>query len=151
MLELTDYAERYLVDRFATLPGVAHGAPERRAPLRDARLARSREALAARQLTVADVGSALRRENVELPGRPARVAQREFTLRTDTGLRTEEDFRQLVIGRGPDGYLVRLGEVADVRLAAENERSVSRSNGSRGLTMAISRSRRRTCSKSRSA
>ena len=55
--------------------------------------------------------------------------EREFTLRTDTNLRTEEDFRNLVVGRGPDGYLVRLGEVAEVRLASEDDRSISRSNG----------------------
>ncbi len=38
--------------------------------------------------------------------------QREFTLRTETSLRSEDDFRNLVIGRGQDGYLVRLGDVA---------------------------------------
>ena len=30
--------------------------------------------------------------------------QREFTLRTETGFRTEENFRQLAVGRGADGY-----------------------------------------------
>ena len=41
------------------------------------------------------------------------------------------------MGRGPDGYLVRLDEVADVRLAAENERSLSRSNGVPGISIAV--------------
>ena len=96
-----------------------------------------REALAARQLTVADVEAALRRENVQLPAGRLESSQREFTLRTDTGLATEQEFRQLAVGRGPDGYLVRLDEVADVRLAAENERSVSRSNGVPGISVAV--------------
>ena len=63
--------------------------------------------------------------------------EREFTLRTDTNLRTEMDFRNLVVGRGADGYLVRLSEVAEVRLASEDDRSISRSNGVVGLSMAI--------------
>src|SRR5690606_15091647 len=64
--ELTDYAERYLVDRFSTLDGVARvrvGGDQAYAM----RVWLDREALAARDLTVADVEQALRAENVELP------------------------------------------------------------------------------------
>jgi multidrug efflux pump len=136
ILELTDYLNRYLVDQFSTLDGVAsvrvNGA--RRYAMRVWLL---RENLAARQLTVADVEGALQRENVELPAGRLESAQREFSLRTDTNLRNEEDFRDLVVGRGPDGYLVRLGEVAEVRLASEDDRSISRTNGQSGTSMAI--------------
>jgi multidrug efflux pump len=136
MLEITDFMERYLVDQFATLEGVAsvrmNGA--RRYAMR---VWLSRENLAARQLTVADVENALLRENVELPAGRLESREREFALRTDTNLRTEEDFRSLVVGRGADGYLVRLGEVAEVRLASDDDRSLSRSNGAIGLSMAI--------------
>ncbi len=123
MLEITDYMERYLVDQFATLEGVAsvrmNGA--RRYAMR---VWLSRENLAARQLTVADVENSLLRENVEIPAGRLESREREFALRTDTNLRTEEDFRSLVVGRGPDGYLVRLGEVAEVRLASDDDRSI---------------------------
>src|SRR6188768_211100 len=136
MLELTDYMERYLVDQFSTLDGVAsvrmNGA--RRYAMR---VWLQRENLAARQFTVTDVENALLRENVEIPAGRLESREREFSLRTDTNLRTEEDFRNLVIGRGPDGYLVRLGEVAEVRLASDDDRSLSRSNGEIGLSMAV--------------
>ena len=136
MLELTDYMERFLVDQFSTLDGVAsvrmNGA--RRYAMR---VWLQRENLAARQLTVADVENALLRENVEIPAGRLESREREFSLRTDTNLRTEEDFRNLVVGRGADGYLVRLGEVAEVRLASDDDRSISRSNGIIGLSMAI--------------
>jgi multidrug efflux pump len=136
MLEITDFMERYLVDQFATLEGVAsvrmNGA--RRYAMR---VWLSRENLAARQLTVADVENSLLRENVELPAGRLESREREFSLRTDTNLRSEEDFRNLVVGRGPDGYLVRLGEVAEVRLASDDDRSLSRSNGAIGLSMAV--------------
>jgi len=136
VLELTDYADRVLAERLGVVPGVARvrlsGA--RRYAMR---VWIDREALAARQLTVIDIENALRRENVQLPAGRLESSQRELTLRTETGLNTGQDFSQLAIGRGPDGYLVRLGEVADVRLAAENERSVSRSNGVPGISMGI--------------
>jgi multidrug efflux pump len=135
-LELTEYAERFLVDRFASVPGVAQvrmsGA--RRYAMR---VWLDREALAARQLTVGDVETALRNENVELPAGRIESREREFTLRTDTALDSEEDFGQLVVGRGPDGYLVRLAEVARVRLAAEDVRTLARADGLPGISLGI--------------
>ena len=136
VLELTDYADRVLVERLGVLPGVARVRINggRRYAMR---VWIDREALAARQLTVVDIENSLRRENVQLPAGRLESSQRELTLRTETGLNTEQDFRSLVIGRGPDGYLVRLAEVADVRLAAENERSLSRSNGVPGISVGV--------------
>jgi multidrug efflux pump len=96
-----------------------------------------RHALAARQLTVEDIEAALRAENVELPAGRIESLEREFTLRTDTGLRTPQDFRQLVVGRGEGGYLVRLDEVADVELAAEDVRNIGRSDGVTGVSLGI--------------
>jgi len=136
MLDLTDYAERNIVDRLSTVPGVASVGIQggRRYSMR---VWIDRQALAARQLTVTDIEDALRRENVELPAGRIESRTREFSLRTMVGLETEEDFRNLVIERGADGHLVRLGELADVRLAAENERSYSRLNGQPGLMLQV--------------
>ena len=64
--ELTDYADRYLVDRFSVLDGVARvriGGGQFYAM----RIWLDRRELAARNLTVADVEAALRAENLELP------------------------------------------------------------------------------------
>ncbi|MGH8189529.1 MAG: efflux RND transporter permease subunit, partial [Steroidobacteraceae bacterium] len=135
-LELTDYAERYLVDRFSVVAGVAQVriGGERRYAMR---VWLDRQALAARQLTVQDIENALRAENVELPAGRIESTQREFTLRTDTGLYTPDDFRRLTIGRGQDGYLVRLGEVATIELAAEDLRTISRSNGESGVSLGM--------------
>jgi len=135
-LELTDYVTRHLVDRFSAVPGVAvvrlSGA--RRYAMR---IWLDRDALAARRLTVTDVEDALRRENVELPAGRIESREREFTLRTDTNLTEEADFRELAIGKGADGYVVRLGDIARVTLAAEDERSLSRSDGVPGVSVGI--------------
>jgi multidrug efflux pump len=135
-LELTDYAERYVVDRFAALPGVArvrlNGA--RRYAMR---IWVDRTALAARGMTVNDIEAALSRENVQIPAGRIESEAREFVLNTATGFETAEDFRALIVGRGPDGYLVKLSDVADVELAAENERTISRTNRISGVSIGI--------------
>ncbi len=136
MLEATDYVERNIIDRLSTVPGVARvgiGGGRRYAM----RIWVDRQALAARRLTVADIEAALRRENVELPAGRLQSGTREFSLRTLVGLENEQDFRNLVIARGEDGHLVRLGEVANVQLAAESERQATRFNGRIGVGISI--------------
>jgi multidrug efflux pump len=135
-LEITDYAERYIIDRLSTVPGVSRAtlSGSRRAAMR---VWIDRQALAARALTVGDIESSLRRENVLLPAGRIESQQREFSLRTEVGLETAEDFRNLVIGRSSEGHMVRLGEVADVRIAPENDRSLMRTNGRPGVGIGI--------------
>jgi len=127
-LELTDYANRYLVDRLSVLPGVARvrvgGGLEY-----SMRIWLDRDKLAARQLTVTDVEDALRAENVELPAGGIESVSRQFTARIERGYQNEEDFRQLVVARGENGYLVRLGDVARVEKAAVEDRTMFRGNG----------------------
>ena len=137
-LELTDYANRVLVDRLATVPGVSEVRifGERRYAMR---IWLDKNALAARGLTVADVEDALRRENVELPSGRVESRDRELTVRTESGLTTPEQFRTLVVsGRGA-GYAVRLGEVAKVERAAANLRSSVRANGRSAIGISILR------------
>lgn len=127
-LELTDYANRYLVDRLSVLPGVARvriGGGLDYAM----RIWLDRDKLAARGLTVGDVEEALRSENVELPAGGIESVTRQFTARIDRGYLDEEDFRQLVVARGDNGYLVRLGDLARIEKGAVEDRTLFRGNG----------------------
>jgi multidrug efflux pump len=126
--ELTDYARRYLVDRFSVLDGVARvrvGGNQTYAM----RVWLDRNALAARGLTVADIEGALRAENVELPAGSVESLERQFSVRTERSFQTPEQFARLVVARGTDGYLVRLGDVARVERGTEEDRTVFRGNG----------------------
>ncbi len=133
---LTDYANRYILDRITVVPGVA-AVQITGAQKYSMRIWLDRRALAARQLTVQDVESALRRENVELPAGRLESEQREFTLRTDTGMLTEQDFRNLIVGRGANGYLVPLSEVATVNVGPEDVRTVSRRAGRPDVSLQV--------------
>ena len=126
-MEMTDYTERYIADRFAVIPGVANAAVFGARPAM--RIWLDRLALAARNLTVSDIESALRRENVELPAGRIESFDRELTVRIGRNFTTAEDFRALVIRRGEDGYPIRLGEVAQVEVAPQDHRAIYRANG----------------------
>ena len=126
--EITDYAERYLVDQYSTLDGVARvrvGGGLSYAM----RIWLDRMSLASRNLSVADVEQALRAENIELPAGSLESDQRLFKARISRNFNQPEDFAQLVLAEGENGYLVRLGDVARVELGLVEERTLFRGNG----------------------
>jgi multidrug efflux pump len=127
-MELTDYAERYLVDRFSSIDGVARiQIGGQRTPAM--RVWLDRRAIAARGLTVSDIERAVRTENVETPAGSLTSQDLIFTARIDRPFRTPEEFSQLVVAKGDDGVVVRLGDVARVEFGAEEDRSIFRGNG----------------------
>ena len=137
-MELTDYADRYVVDRLSALDGVARvqlGGSQRYAM----RIWLDRDAMAARGITASDVESALRSENVELPAGRIESETRDFTLRVERGYRKPEQFAQIPLRKGADGYVVRLGDVAQVELGAEERRSYLRSNAQPNVGLGIVR------------
>ena len=135
-LELSDYAERYVVDRLSSIDGVAQvrvGGQQRYSM----RVWLDREALAARGLTVNDVENALRRENVELPAGSIESQDRDFTLRVMRGYQEPGDFAELTLAKGADGYLVRLGDVARVERGSSERRAYFRGNGQPNIGLGI--------------
>ena len=127
-MDLTDYTERYIADRFAVIPGVANASVFGARPAM--RVWIDRLALAARNLTVNDIETALRREKSGTAGGAYReTLNRELTVRVARGFETASDFQRLVITRGEDGHLVRLGEVARVEVAPRDHRAIYRANG----------------------
>jgi len=135
-LELSDYAARYLEDRFATVSGVSqiYLGGEREPAMR---VWLDRSALAARQLTVEDIEDAIEAQNTERPAGRLESERRDFSLRTLRPFRTTEDFEQLVVAHGADGYPVRLADVARVEVGPVEPRGVFRANGANALGIGI--------------
>ncbi|RMH91026.1 efflux RND transporter permease subunit [Lysobacter pythonis] len=135
-LQLTDYAQRYVIDQLSSLPGVARvylGGGQRYAM----RVWLDADALAARGLTAADVETALRAENVELGAGRIESKDRDFILRVARDYTSDEAFAAMPVGRGGDGYVVRLGDVAKVRLESAERRSYYHSNGEEAVGLGI--------------
>lgn len=137
-MQLSDYVDRNIVDRFSSIDGVARVSigGEARPSMR---IWLQPEKLAAFRLTPGDVESALRAQNVELPAGRLESVEQNLTLRVDRPYASAASFARLVIARGDDGYLVRLSDVARVEQGAENPYQTFRINGETGLGIGIIR------------
>ena len=127
-MELTDYAERFLIDRLSIVDGVARvqiGGGRRYAM----KVFLDRNAMAARGITVSDVERVIRAENVELPAGEVESLDRNFEVRVARTFLTPTDFAALTVAVGDNGYLVRLGEIANVELTAEDDETEFRGDG----------------------
>lgn len=134
-LEVTDFADRFVVDRLQSLPGVASViiGGERRYAMR---IWLDRERLIAYQLTPQDIEDALRRQNLEVPSGRIEGKEREFTVLTETDLRTPEQFDDLIINE-IDGYPIRIRDVGWTELGTENDRRVVRFMGEPAVGLGI--------------
>ncbi len=95
-LQLSDYAERYLVERLSTVPGVANvgvGGEQ----LYSMRIWLDADAMAAHGITVDDVETALNSQNAELPAGSLEAPTKDFTIRVARGYSTPAQFAQLPV------------------------------------------------------
>ncbi len=95
-LQLSDYAQRYLVERLSTVPGVANvgvGGGQYYAM----RIWLDPDAMAARGVTVEDVEAALNSQNLELPAGALEAPTKDFTIRVARGYSRPEQFARLPI------------------------------------------------------
>lgn len=168
-LELTDYADRNLLDRLATVPGVAQAQiyGEQRYAMR---IWLDAAAMGARGLTVSDVEQALTSQNVELPAGALESTDKDYTVRVARTYARPQDFAQLPIGTAgsasigssgasgavstgaiPNGsgatgalqaratYVTRLGDIARVEEGPAEVRRLFRGNGLDQIGLAVTR------------
>jgi multidrug efflux pump len=133
--EITDYLVREIQPRLSALPGV------QRADVLGARTFAMRVWLdagrmAAFNVSPAEVRAALATNNVLAAVGQTRGSLIQVNLSANTDLRSVEEFEQLVI-RERGGVLVRLGDVANVRLGAEDYDTEVRFSGQTAVFMGV--------------
>ena len=138
-VEIADYAERLVKDRVQTIPGVAQA--QVFSSTYAMRVWLQPQRLAGFGLTPADVEKALRAQNIEIPAGRVQGEQREFTVLSETDLKTPEEFGNVVLANVAGGAggttLVRLRDVAKVELGAQEERFRARYNGVNAVPLAV--------------
>ena len=133
--QITDYITRVVQPKLSAVSGV------QRADILGARTFAMRiwlqpEKMAARGISPAELREALARNNYLSALGRTKGSMVSVNLVANTDLRTPEEFRQLVV-KEQNGVVVRLGEIADVVLGAENYEEDVRFDGETAVFMGI--------------
>jgi multidrug efflux pump len=133
--QITDYLTRVVQPKLSAVSGV------QRADILGNRTFAMRiwlkpDQMAARNVSPSDVHDALSKNNYLSALGSTKGSMVSVNLVANTDLKTAEDFRQMVV-KQQNGVVVRLGEIADVVLGAENYDQDVRFNGETATFMGI--------------
>jgi len=133
--QITDYLTRVVQPKLSAISGV------QRADILGDRTFAMRiwlkpEQMAARGVSPSDVHDALSRNNYLSALGSTKGSMVSVNLIANTDLRTSDEFRQMVV-KQQNGVVVRLGEIADISLGAENYDQDVRFNGETATFMGI--------------
>jgi multidrug efflux pump len=133
--QITDYLTRVVQPKLSAISGV------QRADILGNRTFAMRiwlkpDQMAARGVSASDVHDALAKNNYLSALGSTKGSMVSVNLVANTDLRTPQEFKQMVV-KQQDGVVVRLGEIADVVLGAENYESDVRFNGETATFMGI--------------
>ncbi|MEO6184385.1 MAG: efflux RND transporter permease subunit, partial [Verrucomicrobiota bacterium] len=92
--------------------------------------------LRARNLTIQDVATGLRQQNLEVPGGRVEQGTRELVLRTLGRMQRVQDFRNLIVSN-VGGQPIYLKDIATISDSIEEPRSLSRLNGLNTVTLVV--------------
>ena len=135
LLELSDYAENVLQQRFQTINDVS-GVNILGQKRYSMRIWLKPDRLNAYAVSFTDIQTALARENVELPAGKIYGSNTEMTIRALGRLTTEQQFRDLIIRESVTG-IVRLGDVANVEIGPANLEQSWKYNGVYAVGLAV--------------
>lgn len=135
LLELSDYAENVLQNKFQTIPEVSsvNIIGQKRPAMR---IWIDPDKMNAYKITFTDINTVLDKENVEIPSGKIYGNKTELTIRALGNLTTEKEFRDLII-RGDENGIIRLGDIAQVELGPERYEQSWKLNGVNAVGIAI--------------
>ena len=97
------------------------------------------DALAARNLTVDDVATAIRTSNANTPVGTLEGNRQTLTIEANRQMERAAQFAKIIVATLPNGATVRLEDVADVQDSVESTRAASWADGERAITLLVRR------------
>ncbi len=133
--ELSDYIDKYIVPSFETIDGVGSVSIfGKRISAMQIRLDPAK--MAGANVTVEEVSQLLQEQNASIPSGQIRGLDRYYSLVADAGLKSAEQFNDLII-RDNLNQVVRLKDIGEASIDAEDKDSAFRISGKPGIALGI--------------
>ena len=133
--DLTDIADEQIKERLESISGVGQvqlvGGAEREIQVR-----LDPDRMRSFNVTLTEVAAALRQQNLELPAGRIPQGSQELTVRTMGKITDPQAFKTIPVAERA-GYVVRLGDIAEVVDGQEELRTASFLNGKSAVTLVV--------------
>ena len=135
LIELSDYAENVLQNKFQTIPEVSavNIVGQKRPAMR---IWIDPDKMNAYKIAFNDISDVLNKENIEVPSGKIFGNKTELTINAKGKLKTEKDFRGVILRETSDG-IVRLGDVAKVEIGPEQYEQSWKINGVSAIGLTV--------------
>jgi multidrug efflux pump subunit AcrB len=135
--ELFDLGQNFIRTQLATIQGAAVPLPFG-GKFRTVMVDLNPDALFAKQLSPADISTALGNQNLILPAGTAKIGDKDYQIKLNSSPRTLDEMNRMPV-KVVNGATVYLGDVAQVRDGYTVQTSVVRTNGRRGALLTVLR------------
>ncbi|PIQ43331.1 MAG: multidrug transporter AcrB [Gammaproteobacteria bacterium CG11_big_fil_rev_8_21_14_0_20_46_22] len=136
LADVRDYLNRSIINQVREVPGVAEISLSGSAPYA-MRVWLKPKKMAALNININDVQTAIQNSNVELPAGEIRGSALNYPVTVDTKLKNAEDFGNIVI-KNDNGQIVHLKDIAKVELGIDDEQEESVTiNGEPAISMSV--------------
>ena len=135
--ELFDLGQNFIRTQLATIPGAAVPLPYG-GKFREVMVDLIPEQMFAKNLSPADVSSALASQNLILPAGDIKIGDKDYQVRLNSSPRILNEMNALPV-KVVNGATIRLGDVAQVRDGYGVQTCIVRTNGTRGALLTVMR------------
>jgi multidrug efflux pump subunit AcrB len=135
--ELFDLGQNFIRTQLATIQGAAVPLPYG-GKFRTVMVDLNPDALFAKQLSPADISTALGNQNLILPAGTAKIGNKDYQIKLNSSPRLLDEMNRMPV-KVVNGATVYLGDVAQVRDGYTVQTSIVRTNGRRGALLTVLR------------
>lgn len=137
MMEMRSYAENNLKPMFERLEGVSeidvYGGQEQEVAIEI-----DPDKLENYNLSIVDVYNKMKSSSINIPGGILREGEKEYLIKIEAEIKTADEIKEIILSN-KDGHLLKLKDIANIKVAPKDVKSIYRKNGEDSIVVIISK------------
>lgn len=137
MMEMRSYAENNLKPMLERLEGVSeidvYGGQEQEVAIEI-----DPDKLENYNLSIVDVYNKMKSSSINIPGGILREGEKEYLIKIEAEIKTADEIKEIILSN-KDGHLLKLKDIASIKVAPKDVKSIYRKNGEDSIVVIISK------------
>lgn len=136
-MEMRSYAENNLKPMLERLEGVSeinvYGGQEQEVAIEI-----DPDKLENYNLSIVDVYNKMKSSSINIPGGILREGEKEYLIKIEAEIKTADEIKEIILSN-KDGHLLKLKDIANIKVAPKDVKSIYRKNGEDSIVVIISK------------